>query len=1001
MQINQYENISKEDFENRFNKGAIILSISIFMTTHTPLLVHILVYKLGSSAAKRVLLLLCGSIIGPTGILISITLLLFEIMDFFVYRVQENKKITQAYRLYGAIISIYEKLEYSLASFLNLKNTGFGNLITTQNNNTLTYHLYPNHNEFISTCVYDIISKDILKDTQFKVSLSLQKEMIKNDKYLNNIFEINNIDSKSHIANTQFSTFSIDNIDSADITESSAFQHIKNIFLRFDSFLFVKTSSFSSLLANDILMQSFKTSNQHNPARINKTALFLTNCLHNGVSEYKVQQHIKNTLQNNENIKNNVLFLSAMCRIEKNKLEYIFLKIYNINKNMEKAIDNMRKHTPYILRMDYKYIDAHIKSYKNVKTFFMDKYNDIQLKKDAFIHCDINDIAELFIYILHSSFQWDYFNIMSWDFGNIQQDTNIYQYKIQFQLECQAIITKNYNELLKISLDITKILSYFSNFNFMKLQEYQKEIDNIYKQQRKDIEKYFKEKSNIFYNIDSIKDLCLCVLSRYFYKDSNLELIYEKYQNMQFSKLEKDVKDDNKMEYENILETIIMPLLPLNISMLNCLDENERLLFYEIILNEIKKYKQKYQILDNIIGIYYVNLTVFVILNTKDKSIQDNIRKIYDIQKNTQDIMEAILNGIANISKDSAKNIAKELLKNKYPFITPLINDNIKDVLKDITKALANNLDKNNTYIKELNTLSKHSNKLTYNITAIITKVTIGYVTNKILDKIFPTHISSVSEMRQKAITLLIAINRHTDTPYASCKKGSKYITLPIEITQTLINADIKAMIIGGSPLNSGFCMHSPSVALFHNNEDTAMQTLLQTLRNFMNHNVDINKVGEKGGSAFKDAYCKLWYYLEMGENKQIESYLRNTLYIQPKSCTLHKITHKLLITTKLKISKDSNNKSFLDNNKKENFIEIKYNEKGAIAINRDFLIQLKRIAGWNYEIYKERITPSKSTITKGERQKDYAKNTIPDNWLCGNLIYDKDFIPTTIDIKD
>ena len=63
--------------------------------------------------------------------------------------------------------------------------------------------------------------------------------------------------------------------------------------MKFDSFLFVKSSSFSSIIANDILMQSFTPSKQQNKPRIHKTALFLTNCLHNGLPEYKTQQYIK------------------------------------------------------------------------------------------------------------------------------------------------------------------------------------------------------------------------------------------------------------------------------------------------------------------------------------------------------------------------------------------------------------------------------------------------------------------------------------------------------------------------------------------------------------------------------------------------------------------------------------------------------------------------------------------------------------------------------------
>ncbi|RDU61212.1 hypothetical protein CQA53_10470, partial [Helicobacter didelphidarum] len=1027
--LQKYENMSKEDFENRFDKDFIVLGANIIGTTHAPILAHILVHKLGSNVAKQFLFrIVLGGITGPWGIFISIVWLLVEIYDFLANKQQENKRIAEAYRLYGAIISIYENIDYSLASLLNFGHIGFGNLITTQNTNTLTYHLYPNYDIFKSDFMYKVISNNTLnfKDISYKVSLSLQEEKIQNDIYLQNIFEKSNRISHCEMANTQFSTFSFQDApfikdSTAIFSESSAFQHFKNVFLRFDSFLFVKTSSFSSILANDILMQSFKTSNQNNPARINKTALFLTNCLHNGTPEYKVQQHIKTTLQNNENTKKNILFLSAMYRVEKSIVVREFLKQMTdlFNKLEEYA------HTEWLSRLTDSYLTHYIGSlidkYRagkvNRATFygFVSRITSYSLNDNSVNNMDANEFCN-FMYELCMVFI-------------TRKHVDIVDHYINKQKhqEAKSNIKDIFMQMNAIITDISKILSHFNTFSFAKLEQYQKNIDEIYKKQKEEIEKFFSiqylqnnsttsKEYNVFYNISSIKDLCIGILNRYFNKNiqselfANLEYLSQRYQEIQFDDIEKSIKDRDKIEYTNILKSVIDPILPLDDSMLNYLSDEETLYFYTIIIDNIKDYakqledskdKEQHQVLQNLIGNYYTNLAIFELLTTQEKAIQEKIHKIYN-DKNTQGLLEAILNGIADISKDSAKETLKELLKNKYSTLDSLINDNIKGILKDLTTNFANIQDAKNPYIKQLNSLTEFSkNQKIYNFTSIIAKVTIGYVANAILDKIFPTQIKNIEAMKQKAIALLVAMNRHRDTPYATCKKGSKYLTLPIEITQTLINADLQAMIIGGSPLNSGFCVHTPSVAIFSENNEKALQTLTQTLRNLMNDKVDIMKLGAESGEIVKEAYAKLWFYLDMGENKQLESYLRNELQVNPKYYTLRNLTSDAYIQTKLKTTQDKDNQSFAQNNKKENFITMEGNAKGGVRFNRDFLIQLKRIAEWNYRVYEEKEVLPQIQNNKMPNNRLSIKEPSPDEWLAGNLIYDKEYIPTTIDVKD
>lgn len=1011
--LEQHKNMAQKDLDNKFKKDIIVLSATIFTTTHAPLLAHILVHKLGSNIAKQLLFKVClGGIPGPVGIIISIALLFVEILDFFVNKYQENERIAKAYRLYGAITSIYENIDYSLASLVSFGSVGFGNLITTQYRDTLTYHLYPNY-DFSSIFMDKIISKNTLnfKDISYKVSLSLQKGEIQNDIYLQRIFENNN-NAPSHtsnIPNTQFSTFSFQDAPfikdgTAIFGKSSAFQHFKNIFLKFDSFLFVKTSSFSSILANNILMQSFKTSHQNNPARINKTALFLTNCLHNGTPEYKVQEHIKTILQNNENTKKNVLFLSAIYRVEKSVIVKEFLE------QMEDLFNKLEDYTDikWLRYLTDIYLTQHIGSlidkYKVGNVSYYDFYFKYFVKSYSLDDSLINNMnANEFC-----NFMYELCMVFI-----IRKHVDMVDYISKQNQEATQTIKDIFIQMNTIITDISKILSHFNVFSFTKLQQYQKEIDEIYKRQKQAIEKFFNtqyfqntstqsKEHNVFYRLYSIKELCISILNRYWNKNqskpfASLEYLLQRYQKIQFDSLEASVKNRDEREYTNILKSIIDPILPLDNLMLNCLSDEEMLYFYTIIISELKQQsRSNNQNLQNLIGSYYAALAIFDLLTA-----QDEIYKRYN-NSNMQDLLGAVFNGVADIGKDSATKIVKELLKEKYPILSSFMNDNLKDVLKDLATNLATIQVVKNLDIKQLNSLTEFAtHQKLYNVTSIIARATIDYVASAILDKFFPTQVKNIETMKQLFTSLLVGMNRHRDTPYATCKRGSKYLTLPIEITQTLINADIQAMITGGSPINSGFCMHTPSVAIFSENKENALRTLKETLRHFMNDRVNIIKLGDEAGEIIKEAYAKLWFYLDMRENKQLEAYLRNEVQVDPKYYTLDNITSQAYIQTKLKITQDKANQSFAENNKEENFITMEGNAKGKIRFNRDFLIQLKRVAEWNYRVYEEKEVLLQPQNEESHIRASSTKEPSPDEWLGGNLIYVKDYIPTTIDIKD
>lgn len=934
---------AKQDLQNRFSKDIIILSAKIISTTHFPLIALVLINNPTSKLAKRLIPLLGRAVLGPIGITISLLWLLYDIYNFVSKKCEENQKLQAVYEVYGAIISIYEKLDSHLVSLLNFSHLGAGNLITTQKNNIWTYHLYPNYEKINSTILHKIA-----KDKTFKAKLSLKQ----NQPYIEAIFDKSNNDSSSITLNkkiTQFSTFCTSHLlklyDKDDnITNSSAFQHLQNLLLKFDSFLFIKSSSFSSIMASNMLMQSFAQSRQKNKMRSNKTALILTNCLHNGLPEYKIQQYIKDKCFNNDYTKKNILFLSAMFRVKK--------------------IDFMRCVTNKIIALFNQHKIPINKIVKLIKKYNIE-YDSLII--DAKKICDMNEKKFCsYVYELCTLFT---------------QEKSI-----------EKIQTNNIIEIMNMLLDISYLLSYFNDYEIAKLEEYQKEINKEYNTQKKSLQDFFKNKfiesnnkkePNLFYNIEELKTLYIAILDKYFNKndsvlDSKLNI------NINYLEIEKDLQNQSLEIYQQLVIDYIMPLIPLHKDILNILDKQSLFKFCRIsiqyILDSNNKAKNEF-----LIG-YEASLLSLTAINI-------------DIEQNNH-YNKSILKELFDIGKITTKNITKDVIiqrlsqiKNKLKkYATKIYALNFFDesninIVKQIIQDMAKDLDKQtNSYVKELYDKIDSKVSIKHTLQLSIISVAVTYIANTILDKLFPTQIKDSDDMKQKIVALLFMINRHRNTPYATCKQGSEYLTFPIEITQTLISADLRAILLGGSALDSGFCVKTPSVAIFSENQTNAIKTIKENLKNFINFNVDFDALDGKKRSVIKEAYAKLWFYLEMGENKQLENYLREEVWIKPKECNLVNLTDGRFIQTKLKKTKE------FDNDIK-NF-ELKGGRaKDGIKFNHDFLIQLKRIAEWNYAIYTQKTKCKSSKSNRNEKLKIEQ--------LCGNLIYDEEFIPTTIDIID
>lgn len=970
--LDKYTAESKKDFENRFNKDIINLTASIIGTTHLPALTHILIHKLGVKTASKIIsaIILGGVALGPFGISISIIWLLVDIYEFIFTKAQQNKKLQAAYEAYGAITSIYQHLDYPLASLLNFRHIGAGNLITTQSDNLFSYYLYPNDVRLDSGFLYTLFKNIAFEDVVFRATLSLYTTKHPNQAYAANIFEKNNktstptyIDTKKR---TQFSTFSFEHLykmyasDKNDnFTHSSAFQHLHNVFLKFDELLFVKSATFSSIIASDMLMQSFMPSRHSDKPRDDKVAIFLTNCLHNGTPESFIQERIKARFYNNESTKDNILFLSAMYRVEK----AVFVeRLISHCINLYKQID------------DSNGVESTLN--KLFETYKVKRDDDKAL-------CDMTerDFCN-FIYDLCQIFiPADY----------IEKN------------KAESLRSKELENLIATILDVSKILSHFSSYEIAKLKKYQEDIQNEYKRQKKAVESFFEKEHfksyngekiyNIFYKANEVKNLCLALLEKYFNvtdNEYNLESLLaqgkEGKDSVVYSNAETLLASLNKMAYHKLTIEYVAPLLPLNKLFLNCIEKHDAFLFCRIIIDKLNA-KQNDNI-HNFIAHYIQTVGLYALLHTNeikeivDKNAEKIIKSFYDITTKTSDKI------LSNAEFGTLEHIMNKYSLTQIAF--KYDKDKLKEVAKSISSSIASVLDK--PYTKDLPSLPKK-----FALLSSVANAAISHISQAILNKIFPTQIASVNDMKQLAIILLFALNRHHNTPYATCK--GKYLTFPVEITQTLINADVKAVIIGGSALDSGLFMHTPSVALFNEDSQNALMTLKETLRVFMNDKVNLDKLEEIGGITVKEAYAKLWYYLDMGENKEIEHYLRHNIKVKPSYYKLENLTSDKYISTKLKQAKGLSGDD-------ESFIEVEGNAKGGVKFNRDFAIQLKRVAEYNYRVYTGAIPIAENTKNqkraKRPQNADFSKaDKSYDEYLCGNLIYDEDYIPTTIDIVD
>lgn len=175
------------------------------------------------------------------------------------------------------------------------------------------------------------------------------------------------------------------------------------------------------------------------------------------------------------------------------------------------------------------------------------------------------------------------------------------------------------------------------------------------------------------------------------------------------------------------------------------------------------------------------------------------------------------------------------------------------------------------------------------------------------------------------------------------------------------------------------------SIGAYTKNEDVAQKHFKDVIKDNIAHNISIrSSFGKRSDSVFKEAYCKVLCYLDLATDEhviylctRIPNATKESITKLFNSQTLMDTTN--LIKTKIKINSklDNDDKSFITSR--------------AMSYSRDFLIQLKRVAEYNYLTYNGSFDDSLNRKSPTKREAE----------MLGSLIYDKGFIPTTIDVRD
>ncbi|TQR53051.1 hypothetical protein [Campylobacter troglodytis] len=983
---------AKEMAKNEASKTLIMLLSKVFWHTHSGMMTYI-VTSLPKANVIMINLFRTLPFSNPyIAFAVILALCFWAIWRFFDFKESNELKI-EIYRLYivlNNIVQYINKQDSFLVNIINFNKKISGNVFFEKAD--IKYITSPSQMHNIQTIMPKNNTNIIDKIVLCKIS---HKESFKDLEFSSLLTTKETAYSKASYHKNQYFALSIfpiikEQLQDSDITNASAFKHLKNLTLQFNNFLFIKTPYLSSTIMLDMILQSITQSSQQNKPLIEKYMLFITLAPQIDSPQYKTYNFIKEVCNNNNILQNKVLFLNTINQIEKQVIFENFRQVvYENYTQLERCYNNKHKFKEFLYNdkktVVREFLDNFCQNCENkdlmqITEEFSEIYSLIfaqeHLFEDAFLNDKENKQAKQYAnHIINALFAFDSImsNFIDFKKQSKQQGSIAFDDKDLKELRNKVRQSLNEADICTSVFCIANIFNnaYFSNAptqeisSFKNLMDkytkgnlFQKYKDNILKKQgltlyhiHQAIELLMPFVPSIFvafFPSEQFNELCIFILylidmeigGLFIYTAFNLNILQDLRVKMHLNSqtIQELLRQDFKERFDETMQDSIV----------------------DSVLDFVKEQLPK------------------------DK-----------IAKNASDITHFLLSLLAKESKKKLKNIIEntKLMSNK---LAKTLENTLNDA--DKIRHLNNVID--NTTLQNLNIefykiffkehFPKQQKELSISIlqkSKLLHKNTaqalLPFILKEILNKQFPS-ISKIDLKRQVTFFLLSASCKQ-DRIYSKWEKKDKYFYVPKELSNTILIGDFHASLILDTALDSSYCIHNPSIGLYANSIDLAKQLSLNELRSNINSNIDIKQTFSlRTDKIFKEAYCKVLHYLDMGTDDSMQ-YLQERLKMSEIDIKGHFNFANLNSTNKAintKIKKDLNEGSDDDNFRHSTSKYIK-----------DFLIQLKRIAEWNHEIYMAKNT----NISKEKAKSEGKKSAI----MLGNFIYNENFIQTTIDVND
>lgn len=978
------ENAKKYTIED-MEKIIVKISENLITKVGIPVLLYYLADIRMVSGAKKIASLLLANHPSVRIVLLIISCSMF-VRDVYVNLKDSDKKIDFKNNLsiyFGHILYMMDMLydSYKSSYFINVINEQYGafrienmsetnisitpKIIISAFNTPTIFHSFEHLIEF-SLSTKDIIStKNICRTersfAQLSIFTGLNGAIYDLSRIQKNPLEYLSMkfyDFVESHQNKQYNYILYSKVKPKDIVldnkieTSSSFEHIKNLFLKSHNFVLVKTKSFSSVVIYDLLSQSLKTSQQNNKP-ISKDILIITTSLNTESFEYQTQKHIQKLCDSNTNVKHCVTFMTPICRISKD--EY-FISLH----------DNMLQHASNMDRLIGDNCKDSILAFANQRQEkIKNVFSKVLISSNGYLRFKKIDCNELikFYFELQDVVKGMEYNPFTW-----QLDTSIIKQistKNHSGKEVEKTFSdfKNNFQLLMSSLNkLSVLISYFVDINLENINDFKKDLGN----RKNDIEQALSKNKNKLPN--NLIRFSQIAINEYLLLQNNIN------------------------KHKNLEEQVIK--------------------IYESKINEALTYKELFSSIDGINTRIVINMVekifpipdyMFIKILTEKTYVKFCFIVFIDcIFHNKPDLLIAAV--LLSFTMKSMESSAKQS-NIKDIFIKTFLDNTLKSIGDKAVESFFNKQGLGSGAIYLMFGISKPEEMLQSTIKHVFTslnnvssyKISIddfkSFGMNFIIDftmrLVFNIFFPNLGRdgLREEMVMLLLLQRRYKPMPYAKWEKDSPSMYIPDVISQTFVSADFTAMLIGGSPFNSGCCIHNPSLAGFVQDEKLTHEHTLKILRKYVCNNyhaLPLATFHTQSDSIFKEAYCKVLHYIGLAKDEHTEFLTKRI-----PNATKEKIKKLFnpqtlmdkenLIKTKIKISNDSSNE------------DESFKSSVAMKYSRDFIIQLKRVAEYNYLVYS-------GVFDDGPSYKDSNKQEVE---LLGSLIYDKDFIHTTIDIKD